>query len=551
MARSNRRKPAKAALQHERGITTMTEAVRLDAPGIWSHLSSRQRMVRVLPFLVVALGGQVSALLNPTDMAWYWMSALGLVAAAAVFALPQRRYSLCLTGACYVASVAALMMASGGVATSGLGTLFFLAVVGVAMYGERRDSAVIVTLVVCFLTVVTLSASQGAASTARRLLFLGAIAAVMSVSIHALRERLEASNRRTGRLLHQSEAMNEAARELAVLRGPHSIAAVTTELAASLVSLPGGTPAEAWYVCGNEKSQRVVAHYGGTGSLNDLGASVPAGMSAIDLVARTRWPISREWCPAAGGPLQRGTWVPVCLDGEVHGVLKVVMPVSDTSDDGCVEQLAALGHLMEMALANWAAHEELERQATSEERRRVARDLHDGLAHELAFIASKARRSGGPGEMKELSSAADRALDEARRAITVLSLTTPQSLVSALTQTAEDLGARLGVPVLVDLDEHVEVDAEVAEQLLRIVREGLTNAAVHADPHYVTLSLRAEAANGYRLVIADDGRGFDPSNVDPTRFGLVSMRERAASFGGSFSVESSPGGGTRLEVTFP
>jgi signal transduction histidine kinase len=131
----------------------------------------------------------------------------------------------------------------------------------------------------------------------------------------------------------------------------------------------------------------------------------------------------------------------------------------------------------------------------------------------------------------------------------VLSLSAPQSLLAALTQTAEDLGARLGVPVLVDLDEHVEVDADVAEQLLRIVREGLTNAAVHADPHYIMVTLR-EDTEGCRLVIADDGRGFDPENVDPTRFGLVSMRERAASFDGSFSVESSPGRGTRLEVTF-
>jgi len=226
----------------------------------------------------------------------------------------------------------------------------------------------------------------------------------------------------------------------------------------------------------------------------------------------------------------------------------VVTAASDSSD-GDVEQLTALGHLMEMALANWEAHEELERRATSEERRRVARDLHDGLAHELAFIASKARRTGAPSEMKELSGAADRALDEARRAITVLSLSAPQSVAAAITQTAEDLGARLAVPVLVDLDENVQVDAEVSEQLLRIVREGLTNAAVHANPHYVTVTLRDEP-DGYRLVIADDGRGFDPDEVDSTRFGLVSMRERAASLGGSFLVDSSPGGGTRLEVTF-
>jgi signal transduction histidine kinase len=369
----------------------------------------------------------------------------------------------------------------------------------------------------------------------------------MSVSIHALRERLEASNRRTRQLLHQSEAMNQAARELALLRGPDSIAAVATELAAELVSVPGGVASEACYIRVGGESRGVIAHYGGD-SLINIDPNTGADLSPIDLVTQTRGPVTREWRPTVNHRLVRGTWVPVCLDDAVHGVLKVVISASGTGD-GYVEQLTALGHLMEMALANWAAHEELERRATSEERRRVARDLHDGLAHELAFIASKARRTGAPGEMKELSGAADRALDEARRAITVLSLSAPQSLGSALTQTAEDLGSRLGVPVLVDLDEHVEVDADVSEQLLRIVREGLTNAAVHADPQYVTVTLRREP-DGYRLVIADDGRGFDPGNVDPTRFGLVSMRERAASFGGSFSMDSSPGAGTRLEVGF-
>ena len=525
-----------------------SDAALCDAPDTWSPLPSQHRLAGVLPLGLVALGGQISALFNPTNMTWYWLSAIGLAVAAAVFVLLPHRYNLCLTAACYIASVAALMMASGGVATSGLGTLFFLAVVGVAMYGERRDSAIVVALVVGFLTVVTLSTPQGAASTARRLLFLAAIAAVMSVSIHALRERLETSNRRTRQLLHQSEAMFEAARELASLQGPESIAAVTTKLAAELVSMPGGTASEAWYIRVDDGSRSVMSHYGGNGSLLEAGPDLGAETSTIDLVMRTRWPVSREFQPEPGHRRQRGTWVPVSLAGDTHGVLKVVMADSATTD-GCVEELTALGHLMEMALANWAAHEELEHRATSEERRRVARDLHDGLAHELAFIASKARRSGAPSEVKELSGAADRALDEARRAITVLSLSEPQSLVSALTQTAEDLGARLGVPVLVDLDEQVVVDVDVAEQLLRIAREGLTNAAVHGNPNFVTVTLRDET-DRYRLVIADDGYGFDPDRVDPTRFGLISMRERAASLGGTFAVDSSPGHGTRLEVTF-
>jgi len=104
-----------AACRIERGSMITTDAACDDAPDVWSHRSSRQRLVRVLPFILVALVGQLSALFNPTNMEWFWLSALAFVAAAAVLVAPPRRFSLCLTGACYIASVAALMMASGGV----------------------------------------------------------------------------------------------------------------------------------------------------------------------------------------------------------------------------------------------------------------------------------------------------------------------------------------------------------------------------------------------------------------------------------------------------
>jgi signal transduction histidine kinase len=244
-----------------------------------------------------------------------------------------------------------------------------------------------------------------------------------------------------------------------------------------------------------------------------------------------------------------GAWVPVCLHGELHGVLEVTIPGAPISAD-CLERVVALGHLLELALSNWEAHEELERRATAEERRRIARDLHDGLAHELAFIASKAGRTGTGANAREVASAADRALDEARRAITVLSSTEPQSLSHALTQTAEDLGARLGAPVLLDFDDSFDVPPPVAEQLLRVVREAITNAAVHGRPRAVTITLQTDQ-HARQLVISDDGCGFDPAASAGRGFGLVSMRERAASIGAGFEVRSAPGQGTRIEVVLP
>ena len=273
-------------------------------------------------------------------------------------------------------------------------------------------------------------------------------------------------------------------------------------------------------------------------------------------------PFTAPLDPDHAGPLLRavidasgityGAWVPVCPDGELHGVLAIATGGASIPTE-CVERCVALGHFLELALSNWSAHRTLEEQATVEERRRIARELHDGLAHELAFIASKTRGAAAGAatshDARALAGAADRALDEARRAITVLSVSQPQSLDAAISQTVEDLGSRLGVAWDLQLADDVEVPGEVTENLLRIVREAITNAACHGASEHVRV--RLERAERLRLVIEDDGCGFDPERQGAAGgFGLQSMQERAASVGGVLSVDSVPEQGTRVAVAF-
>lgn len=199
--------------------------------------------------------------------------------------------------------------------------------------------------------------------------------------------------------------------------------------------------------------------------------------------------------------------------------------------------------------AYWASRAEA---AALNERRRVARELHDGLAHELAFIATQARTiatADQDARLARVAAAGERALDEARRAIAALTRPVDEPLDVALTQAAEEVALRAGARVKFELEDGVVASVATREALIRIVREAITNAVRHGHAQTVTVQLAARPK--LRLRVVDDGAGFDPAAVRPNGFGLVGMRDRAESLGGSFRAESAPGRGTVIEVSFP
>jgi signal transduction histidine kinase len=194
------------------------------------------------------------------------------------------------------------------------------------------------------------------------------------------------------------------------------------------------------------------------------------------------------------------------------------------------------------------------RQAVAQERRRIARDLHDGLAHELAFIVSHApavaARHDDPTAAR-LAEAATSALHETRLVISALTADSGEPLGSSLAHAAERVAVREGGIVRVDLQPGVEVEPRVRTELLRIVDEATTNAVRHGGASHVSLSLTERDA--LVLQIADDGAGFEQgagagAGESYTGFGLTSMSERARRAGGQLQVRSAPGAGTVVEV---
>lgn len=195
----------------------------------------------------------------------------------------------------------------------------------------------------------------------------------------------------------------------------------------------------------------------------------------------------------------------------------------------------------------WTAQTE---EAVLEDRRRVARELHDGVVQELAYIRGEAHAIHEDPELRgRIVAAADRALDEARTAIHTLGRVEEEPLKVMLERAARELGRRHRVTVEVTADGEVEVNPDHLHTLLRIVREAVGNAARHGCAQTVSIGL-ANHGPQRLLHVRDDGSGFDLQDAVRTSsgYGLVSMSERARSLPGTLEIHSAPGQGSEVRV---
>lgn len=195
----------------------------------------------------------------------------------------------------------------------------------------------------------------------------------------------------------------------------------------------------------------------------------------------------------------------------------------------------------------------LARSAALVERRRVARDLHDGLAQDLAFIAAHGPRIAQEmGDEHPVVIAARRALAISRNTISELSDPEGATAHESLEAVAQELRDRFNVAIAVDAHLDADLPSAAREHVTRIAREAIANAARHGGARNVIVSLR-NASTGVALRVVDDGCGIAGADgvAPPEGFGLISMRERAAALGGQLSVRPAKRGGTELEVVLP
>jgi len=210
----------------------------------------------------------------------------------------------------------------------------------------------------------------------------------------------------------------------------------------------------------------------------------------------------------------------------------------------------------------------LRQQAIVEERARVARELHDGLAQLLGYVNTKAmsvrlllrnrQTEAADQALLQLEEAARDLFVDVREAILDLKMAGQED--TSLTATLKDYTAQFsrlsGVPVelaLVPTADSLSLTAETEQQLLRIVQESLTNVRKHASASKACVSFQIDG-RVLEMTVSDDGKGFDPGHVqatDQAQFGLSTMRERAEEIGAEFNLDSKPGAGTRVRVCLP
>jgi signal transduction histidine kinase len=198
--------------------------------------------------------------------------------------------------------------------------------------------------------------------------------------------------------------------------------------------------------------------------------------------------------------------------------------------------------------------------AISEERNRLARDLHDS-AKQQALAASFQLGTAitlferDPQAAREHLTEADALVDAVRKELTDLihELRPPamdgQNLADVLKEYAIEWAHRNEIEVEVNVEEPGPLSLEVEQTLYRIAQEGLANVARHSAANHVDLRLSDEAGV-VTMEIADDGCGFD-LRAEHAGMGLVSMRERAEALNGEVAIESEPGRGTHISVALP
>lgn len=258
--------------------------------------------------------------------------------------------------------------------------------------------------------------------------------------------------------------------------------------------------------------------------------------------------------------------IPLISDREVYGGVVLCYRGKQRIDNEEMSLAATIGYQCALGIENARLREEAAKSAIASERYRLARELHDSVSQALYGISLGARTAKqiiatesprGTDAVDYVLSLAEGGLAEMRALILELrpeSLTT-EGLVVVLQKQMAALSARHKFELGTSFCDEPVMPIQHKEALYRITMEATQNVIKHAQATRVEIDMSVQADEKHRrrivIVLKDNGKGFDMKRSFPGHMGLVNMRERAESAGGTFVLTSAEGEGTQICVTMP
>ena len=273
---------------------------------------------------------------------------------------------------------------------------------------------------------------------------------------------------------------------------------------------------------------------------------------------------------AEDGPVLSGAEsavaLPLSTDDELLGVVVLAHERLEHFDEANLPFLSLLAGQVSLAVRNARAYLQSEELAIAEERARIAREIHDGVAQSLAFAALKLdlvlRLEDQPDKARlELESAkrtVRETIKEMRRSIFALRPIDLErhGFAETIRRYASDYGQQNDVSVELTVQEVPQLTLKSEAVLFRIFQEAMNNVAKYASAKRVEVTVGKTPQGCTFVAVEDDGRGFDPATVSDRissagGLGLKQMKERVEGRGGTFELTTRPGGGTRVYASVP
>ncbi len=403
------------------------------------------------------------------------------------------------------------------------------------------------------------------------LLGFGALAGVGLVALGHLYQRFDLlyeTERETTAKLHSLTAQLQVLQEVSVLDSDRPLSALLDHIVLQAVQLLG---CDGGVLFRFDSAAELLRAEAAVGVPRDMTRDLPMSseQDPAGRAARERRPVANtgprtSWeddaTDAEAPPIDwirdygACTAVPLMVGADLFGVIALYYRDPRVLSREDISLAQAFGDQAALAIENARLREQVGRSAVEAERLRLARDLHDSVTQSLfaASLQAEALRRG----WRPASAEMQRSLDDVQR-LTRGALAEMRTLLlemrpAALAQSSLDdllrhlaaaTEARMRIHVKLSLDESPPIPPDVTIALYRIAQEALNNVVRHSKARnaWVTLSC---SGDDLKLVVGDDGLGFDPGPVGPEQFGLQFMRERAEAVAATLSVTSAARSGT-------